>query len=545
MWKLLSDNGNQEFGDFKLTILGMLGTYDFERRILDAAKSLIEDDTYYTMSLLRKGASHGYAPRSLVCCICNSFVTKNSADSSIQVFSCGHTMHLHCELQENGASFRGTVSGCPVCIPRKKAQRSSSKSTLAENGLVSRSSSRTQQARGSPALYPHDHESADNSYSLHPPSRFELLHNLEKDQKSIQIENVPQLRLAPPALYHEKVKKGIAFLAGESTSTVSTTEKTRSRRLGDVKVKGSFPLKSNIFGKVVKPRWLRKNIYKRQVELLAMAPIAGVTSALESLSILSIPRIDTIEKKLDQDPDANALDISHSGRVVSTSGDAQEPKIENEEKLCESDHVLLDPMFLLLKALAISSTEIKREAFGTRGPIEKGKSKRLGNSPHHDRFGACKGVDVGEAPTAITDKEEGVATGDETPTSPIYTGVDAFSHLTADKGDQANRRFECSYWQYDYGEIEEWIQSQLSSQDALIKSLRIDKVNVQWSLSEVEDSRESLQQTLLTLKADLEAFRAKESCAFEATIVKRSMDEGFMSFYKCLESTKVSQSFAR
>ncbi|KAK4425211.1 hypothetical protein Salat_1715000 [Sesamum alatum] len=151
-------------------------------------------------------------------------------------------------IKENRASFRGTVSGCPVCIPRKKAQRSSGKSMLAENGLVSRSSSRTQQARGSPALHPHDHESADNSYSLHPPSRFELLHNLEKDQKLIQIENVPQLRLAPPALYHEKVKKGIVILAGESTST-STTEKARRRRLGDVKVKGSLPLKSNIFGK--------------------------------------------------------------------------------------------------------------------------------------------------------------------------------------------------------------------------------------------------------------------------------------------------------
>ena len=34
MSKLLSDNGNQEFGDFKVTILGMLGTYGFERRIL-------------------------------------------------------------------------------------------------------------------------------------------------------------------------------------------------------------------------------------------------------------------------------------------------------------------------------------------------------------------------------------------------------------------------------------------------------------------------------------------------------------------------------
>lgn len=34
MSKLLSDNGSQEFGDFKLTILGMLGTYDFEKKIL-------------------------------------------------------------------------------------------------------------------------------------------------------------------------------------------------------------------------------------------------------------------------------------------------------------------------------------------------------------------------------------------------------------------------------------------------------------------------------------------------------------------------------
>jgi hypothetical protein len=34
MSKLLSDNGSQEFGDFKLTILGMLGAYGFERRIL-------------------------------------------------------------------------------------------------------------------------------------------------------------------------------------------------------------------------------------------------------------------------------------------------------------------------------------------------------------------------------------------------------------------------------------------------------------------------------------------------------------------------------
>lgn len=252
MLKLLSDNGNQEFGDFKLTILGILGRYDFERRILDTAKSLIEDDTYYTMSLLRKGASHGYAPKSLVCCICGSPLAKNSLDSSIQVFSCGHATHLQCQVQENRVSFGGTLVGCPICIPVKKAQRSSGMYTLTENGLVGSSPS-SMQARSSPALHPHDHEFGDNSYGSYPPSRFELLYSLQNDQKLIQIESLPQLKLAPPALYHEKVKKGTEILVGGSTSRVSTTEKPRSKQLRDVKVKGSslrFPLKSNIiFGK--------------------------------------------------------------------------------------------------------------------------------------------------------------------------------------------------------------------------------------------------------------------------------------------------------
>lgn len=34
MTKVLSDNGDQEFGDFKLIILRMLGTYGYEKRIL-------------------------------------------------------------------------------------------------------------------------------------------------------------------------------------------------------------------------------------------------------------------------------------------------------------------------------------------------------------------------------------------------------------------------------------------------------------------------------------------------------------------------------
>ncbi|XWS76812.1 hypothetical protein CRYUN_Cryun01aG0209500 [Craigia yunnanensis] len=140
MSKLLSDNGSQEFGDFKLTILGMLGTYGFERRNLDTAKSLIEDDTFYTMSLLKNGASHGYAPRSLLCRICNSLLTKNSSSLCVRVFSCGHATHLQCELLENEASTeastRGFSSGCPVCLPNKNTQKSINKSAFTENGLV-------------------------------------------------------------------------------------------------------------------------------------------------------------------------------------------------------------------------------------------------------------------------------------------------------------------------------------------------------------------------------------------------------------------------
>ncbi|XP_074334037.1 uncharacterized protein LOC141671649 isoform X2 [Apium graveolens] len=170
MMKLLSDNGSQEFGDFKLTILGMLGTYDFERRILDTAKSLIDDDNYYTMSQLKKGASHGYGPKSLLCCICNCPLSRNSTSSRIQVFSCGHTTHLQCEVLENEAAQRGYSAGCPICIPKKNTQGSKSKSASAEHGLVSRPLSRNQPAEGN-SLHLNESEAAEGAYGYHPISR--------------------------------------------------------------------------------------------------------------------------------------------------------------------------------------------------------------------------------------------------------------------------------------------------------------------------------------------------------------------------------------
>lgn len=254
MSKLLSDNGSQEFGYFKLTILGMLGTYGFERRILDAAKSLIEDDTFYTMTLLKKGASHGFAPRSSVCCICNCLLTKNSVTNGIRIFNCGHAIHLHCEASEVESSSKASSSGCPVCMPIQKPQKSRNKSIITENGLVNKLSSRRQYPHGSTSHHHHDSDLSENMYGGQQQiSRFEILSSLQKNQRFMQFENLPPLRLAPPAVYHEKVSKVAHYQTGESSNNSAVIDKhSRHKQNRDLRVRGSsirFPLKSSFFGK--------------------------------------------------------------------------------------------------------------------------------------------------------------------------------------------------------------------------------------------------------------------------------------------------------
>ncbi|PPR88490.1 hypothetical protein GOBAR_AA32197 [Gossypium barbadense] len=180
-------------------------------------------------------------------------LTKTTSSFRVRVFSCGHATHIQCELLENESSTRGLSSGCPVCLPKKNTHKSRSKTALTENGLVSSLPSRSQPAQGS-TLHPHENDALDNSYGLQQISRFEILSNLQKDQRLAQIENLPQLRLAPPAIYHEKVKKGSGVLAaGESSSQVGGIQKpNKNKQLKDLKLKGSslrFPLKSSIFGK--------------------------------------------------------------------------------------------------------------------------------------------------------------------------------------------------------------------------------------------------------------------------------------------------------
>lgn len=82
--------------------------------------------------------------------------------------------------------------------------------------------------------------------------QFEMLTNLQRDRGLVEIENMPQLRLAPPAVYHEKVQKGTVLSPAESSSDLARIGKqSKTKQLRELKVKGSslrFPLKSNIFG---------------------------------------------------------------------------------------------------------------------------------------------------------------------------------------------------------------------------------------------------------------------------------------------------------
>ncbi|CAN1309533.1 hypothetical protein LINPERPRIM_LOCUS27726 [Linum perenne] len=57
---------------------------------------------------------------------------------------------------------------------------------------------------------------------------------------------MPQLRLAPPAVYHERIPK-----SPQQLLTGGTKLENQSRKLKDIKVKGTslrFPLKTSIFG---------------------------------------------------------------------------------------------------------------------------------------------------------------------------------------------------------------------------------------------------------------------------------------------------------
>uniref|UniRef100_A0A8R7V7D5 RING-type domain-containing protein n=1 Tax=Triticum urartu TaxID=4572 RepID=A0A8R7V7D5_TRIUA len=182
MSKLLSDNGCQEFGDFKLVIDRMLSMYLHQKRILETAKSVIEDDSFYTLSSLKRGVCHGFAPHTFVCCVCNFSLSKEGAVSAVRVFSCGHATHLHCECEQSKSSSKDFQDGCPVCLSASDTQARNRSPIISENGLNRHSMVENEVPYGVHRNHETDH--VERSRRLQQMSRFEILKNLQKAQKS-------------------------------------------------------------------------------------------------------------------------------------------------------------------------------------------------------------------------------------------------------------------------------------------------------------------------------------------------------------------------
>ncbi|KAE8804581.1 vacuolar protein sorting-associated protein 8 [Hordeum vulgare] len=182
MSKLLSDNGSQEFGDFKLVIHRMLSMYLHQKRILETAKSLIEDDSFYTLSSLKRGVCHGFAPHTFVCCVCNFSLSKEGAISAVRVFSCGHATHLHCESEQSKSSIKDFQDGCPVCLSTSDTQSWNRSPIISENGLPRYPVVENEVPYG--VHHNHETDHVERSRGLQQMPRFEILKSLQKAQKS-------------------------------------------------------------------------------------------------------------------------------------------------------------------------------------------------------------------------------------------------------------------------------------------------------------------------------------------------------------------------
>ncbi|KAK4416918.1 hypothetical protein Salat_2517300 [Sesamum alatum] len=112
---------------------------------------------------------------------------------------------------------------------------------------------------------------------------------------------------------------------------------------------------------------------------------------------------------------------------------------------------------------------------------------------------------------------------------------------------------QCSYWRYDRDDFQSWIQSIEDANENLkikvdeaksryseakdrIKQFEGEKACAEKRASEVLRANEALKSE----QARLGGVRAfMQSRSFEATVVKRSTNEGFISFYKCLSQLKL------
>jgi hypothetical protein len=103
--KIVSDHGNDEFGDFKLIILGMLDTYGYEKTILQIANHLMEQDLHNATRELFKKRSKGQRHRTEACNVC-MLPLDSDKSTAVAIFFCDHGFHKRCLADKNT---------CPIC----------------------------------------------------------------------------------------------------------------------------------------------------------------------------------------------------------------------------------------------------------------------------------------------------------------------------------------------------------------------------------------------------------------------------------------------
>ncbi|RHY31216.1 hypothetical protein DYB32_003664 [Aphanomyces invadans] len=111
LFKITNEHGNDEFGDFRPTIFGMLDTYNYEHNIYKTANGMIRTDLHDQVMVLRRAQAKCIAPASIECFYCHCVLSKppfgmsqqynskekwNRHTSSVLVMATGKTFHEAC-----------------------------------------------------------------------------------------------------------------------------------------------------------------------------------------------------------------------------------------------------------------------------------------------------------------------------------------------------------------------------------------------------------------------------------------------------------------
>eukprot|EP00743_Colponemidia_sp_Colp-15_P010359 GILK01011401.1.p1 GENE.GILK01011401.1~~GILK01011401.1.p1 ORF type:complete len:872 (+),score=181.18 GILK01011401.1:61-2616(+) len=114
--KITSDHSQDEFGEFRETLISMLDTYAYQQNILRTANDLLAKDIYRSIQILHKRQARALVPRQFQCASCSQPVVGTDAtfgsSNQLLVFDCGHTFHQRC--------VRVNAVGCELCQTQDK-----------------------------------------------------------------------------------------------------------------------------------------------------------------------------------------------------------------------------------------------------------------------------------------------------------------------------------------------------------------------------------------------------------------------------------------